>query len=235
VDLILRELHDALTGAGETGPLVLAGHSMGGLYAANFAQAYPARVKAVVMLDPTPPMWFIEMGETIGCGRPERATTQLWMSAFGVGLIRPINPLFGPALAEQRKAIGEFWPKLAAMQSRPSSLQGDWSAGSWACAHPTALVRAPGSLGDLPLLKIIQTPNANRMAEAPPGLSPRQKRNWLAMREAWDDEYITATRQGVLEYAPAGYDHGFPITQADWTYGRIRPFLATLQVAESVP
>ncbi len=41
--------------AGEKGPFVLAGHSFGGLLAANMARRRPASVHALVLLDPTPP------------------------------------------------------------------------------------------------------------------------------------------------------------------------------------
>jgi len=51
-DQIARELLRLLEHAGIRDPIILLGHSQGGLYAQKFARMYPARVRAVVFLDP---------------------------------------------------------------------------------------------------------------------------------------------------------------------------------------
>jgi pimeloyl-ACP methyl ester carboxylesterase len=48
------EVIAALDAAGERGPFIFAGHSFGGLLAANIARRRPDRTAAVVLLDPTP-------------------------------------------------------------------------------------------------------------------------------------------------------------------------------------
>lgn len=50
-----RDLHALLTAAGEHGPYVLAGHSIGGPYALTFAAQYPAQVAGMVLLDSSSP------------------------------------------------------------------------------------------------------------------------------------------------------------------------------------
>lgn len=55
IDTMLSETREALRLAGETGPYVLVPHSMSGLEAAYWAQAYPQEVKAIIGLDPTTP------------------------------------------------------------------------------------------------------------------------------------------------------------------------------------
>ena len=52
------DLHTVLAEAGEQGPFVLAGHSIGGLYAMTFAKTYPDQVVGVVLLDSTSPHQF---------------------------------------------------------------------------------------------------------------------------------------------------------------------------------
>jgi pimeloyl-ACP methyl ester carboxylesterase len=52
------DLHDLLQLAGETGPYLLVGHSLGGLYARVFAARYPHRVAGMVLLDATHPDMF---------------------------------------------------------------------------------------------------------------------------------------------------------------------------------
>lgn len=51
----MEQLKLLLESAGEAGPFVLAGHSFGGLFSANFAHHHPDLVAGVVLLDSTPP------------------------------------------------------------------------------------------------------------------------------------------------------------------------------------
>lgn len=52
------DLHALLAAAGETGPFVLAGHSIGGPYAMTYAAQYPDEVTGMVLLDSTTPHQF---------------------------------------------------------------------------------------------------------------------------------------------------------------------------------
>lgn len=52
---VALDIHDALIGAGVPGPYVIAAHSIGGLYAQQFATDFPADTAAVIGLDPTLP------------------------------------------------------------------------------------------------------------------------------------------------------------------------------------
>ena len=54
VENIASELHEALRQVGVRPPVVLAGHSIGGVYARYYAQAYPGEVSALIGIDPTP-------------------------------------------------------------------------------------------------------------------------------------------------------------------------------------
>jgi pimeloyl-ACP methyl ester carboxylesterase len=53
--LIARELRAALDELGVSGPVVLIGHSMGGVHALRYADLFPDDVAAVVLLDTPPP------------------------------------------------------------------------------------------------------------------------------------------------------------------------------------
>ncbi|MCK8672641.1 alpha/beta hydrolase [Rhodococcus sp. HM1] len=48
---VVAELHDLLTAAGETGPYVLVGHSLGGPLQALYAATYPSEVAGIVLVD----------------------------------------------------------------------------------------------------------------------------------------------------------------------------------------
>lgn len=53
-----RDLHALLREAGERGPFVLAGHSIGGTYALTYAAQYPRQVAGMVLLDSSSPDQF---------------------------------------------------------------------------------------------------------------------------------------------------------------------------------
>jgi len=53
-----QDLHALLAEAGEAGPFVLAGHSIGGPYALTYAAQYPDEVAGVVLLDSSSPRQF---------------------------------------------------------------------------------------------------------------------------------------------------------------------------------
>jgi len=62
-EAIAHQLHLLLDEAKIPRPLVVAGHSGGGLYVREFAREYPDEVAAVVLIDSTSPQQFDEPGE----------------------------------------------------------------------------------------------------------------------------------------------------------------------------
>ena len=56
-----QDLHALLAEAGEKGPFVLAGHSIGGPYALTYAAQYPDEVAGVVLLDSSSPRQFSDI------------------------------------------------------------------------------------------------------------------------------------------------------------------------------
>jgi pimeloyl-ACP methyl ester carboxylesterase len=57
-DQIATDLHTLLERADITGPLVMVGHSLGGLYVLDYTARYPQQVTGMVLLDATPPTAF---------------------------------------------------------------------------------------------------------------------------------------------------------------------------------
>jgi pimeloyl-ACP methyl ester carboxylesterase len=50
---VARDMKAALNAAGERGPFVLVGHSLGGIFVRDFAAAFPGDVQALVLVDPS--------------------------------------------------------------------------------------------------------------------------------------------------------------------------------------
>jgi pimeloyl-ACP methyl ester carboxylesterase len=71
---VVDDLRALLEAAGETGPYVLVGHSMGGLYVQLYAYQHPDEVAGLVLVDPTPEEFtprLIELLTSLGTPVPE--------------------------------------------------------------------------------------------------------------------------------------------------------------------
>ncbi|MFO6448744.1 alpha/beta fold hydrolase [Erythrobacter sp. NE805] len=227
VEAIIAELMGAVTAAGETGQIIPVGHSVGGLFAANLAQAYPDRVSAAVLLDPTPPSWFVEQQALYGCGPSSPGGLAFWASMFGLGLVPSLNPMNADTPGSPNKALGAIYPTLVNLESRPRSLAAQREALANACRSGLSLVRSPGALGDLPVLMIVQDQPAAEIAkQMPKDLTPREQTNWKLLRAQWERDYVGFTTRGTLVKAPAGSGHYFVLNEPAFTLGEIRKFLA---------
>ncbi|MBU6166088.1 MAG: alpha/beta hydrolase [Alphaproteobacteria bacterium] len=227
LETIISELMQAVTSAGETSRIVPVGHSVGGLVAANLAQAYPDRVPAAILLDPTPPSWFVEQQSLYGCGPTAPGGLAFWASMFGLGLVPSLNPMNADTPGSPNRALGALYPTLVNLESRPRSLAAQREALSLICQNGLALARAPGALGDLPVLMIVQDQSAAEIGkQAPKGLTPRELQNWQLLRAQWTRDYVGFTSRGILMKARPGAGHYFVLTEPAFTLAAIRGFLA---------
>jgi pimeloyl-ACP methyl ester carboxylesterase len=64
--LVARDLHAALTRAGEHAPWLMVGHSIGGPYITVFTAQYPAEVAGLVYVDPSHPDQFAQFNALMG-------------------------------------------------------------------------------------------------------------------------------------------------------------------------
>jgi len=94
-ETVSRELDALLKAAGEKGPFIAAGHSLGGPYARMFAARQGRNVVGLVLVDATPPSFLTMMGEVgmppIGRGAVASFLAShktLFQVADGIGLVR---------------------------------------------------------------------------------------------------------------------------------------------------
>jgi pimeloyl-ACP methyl ester carboxylesterase len=144
---VAADLHRLLEVAGEHGPYVLVGHSVGGVYAMTYAARYPEQVAGMVLLDSTSPRQFTEMKD--------------YPSQYAM-----LRRLYGVAPTLARVGIGHLVPGLSASElPRPAGKQAGAFAVSprtWRTARdelsgfPRAFEQAQAltMLGDKPLVVV---------------------------------------------------------------------------------
>lgn len=146
------DLRALLAAAGEVGPFVLAGHSVGGPYSLVFAEQYPEDVAGVVLLDSTSPRQFTEI-EAYGFqyGVMRRATAVMPVLTR-IGLIPAATPVTrtpdsdpqgGDAMASTVRLQRNARDELAILPTVLEQAQGLSTLGD----RPLEVVTATGSLG----------------------------------------------------------------------------------------
>ncbi|HOU13650.1 MAG TPA: alpha/beta hydrolase [Anaerolineae bacterium] len=173
---IMTELHTLLTRAGEAGPYLLVGHSMGGPLARLFFTLYPQDVAGMVWIDSGHENMprYIPFVQSAFRSFIVLARVGAFLARFG--LIR----LFG----RRRILAGytsvrepEARATLLAQTVRPQFLDalGDETA---TMTWPAQWARAPQTLGDLPVIAL----EVQYDAEVPTGYTPAR---WEMFRAGW--------------------------------------------------
>ena len=170
---MVDELHTLLTNANVEGPVVLVGHSLGGMLMRLYAHDYPDDVTGMVLVD--------SLHEELPVRIPEYARLLkeqagqfgplAWLRAAGIVALAseniPVTGLPDEAAAAYRAVVatGTVFETIAAEMN--------------AAVENCAAVRAAGitSLGEIPLIVLTAG-----LAEPLPGLSPVQNQQW---RETW--------------------------------------------------
>lgn len=156
IENITTELHDVLAQLHVAGPVILVGHSVGGLYARYYAHTYPDQVAAIIGIDP-----MAATKTSLAHGSPSvvegvQAATGLFrvVSTIAPDLIQPPGSAY---TAEERRR----YATMTNWNYGNPSVSDEWSRiganSTKAAMHPFA--------ADLPILEILSTDSVDTIPE----------------------------------------------------------------------
>jgi pimeloyl-ACP methyl ester carboxylesterase len=185
-----RDLHTLLSVAGEHGPYLLVGHSIGGAYALTYAARYPQQVAGMVLLDSSSPEQFTAIpsyaGQYAVVHRVEALTPTL--SRLGLGrVLAAVTSSHLPAAAADEVTA------LTASAHGARSASGEWQV------LPTLFEQAQAltTFGTRPLVVL----TASESAQKTEGWSAAQNR--LAALSTRSAHYLVdSSHVGLLEDRP---------------------------------
>ncbi len=235
-----EELAKLLERAGERGPFVLAGHSYGGLLAANFARRYPGRTAALVLLDASPADAFV-YAPVYGAAALEQLVSDGERGGLAKLFARWADP--EPAMAEaegeigrilrlQNEVLADVKAAMDANRRRPAtsfaqaSIFREFGAGTVTAEVPDIVVY-DGELGDLPVLVVIPDEDPAGIID-PLGLdeaAAERAKNFFKRTRVRYLEVSTDTR---LIHTPPGTGHNYPYETPGFVIEVLRGVLAEL-------
>lgn len=231
------EVVRALQLAGEQGPFIWAGHSFGGLLAANIARRRPDLVHLLVLLDPTP-LETIVFGPRLSALKDMRRGAWLGGLAqlFGVNLLARHHarmaqvPAYKQAMEATQAVLG---PEVAAANTvqanaghffAQASIYSELSPeGVAAVAWDTVVYDR--DLGDLPVWlvgpKDDEDGDIALLPEAQTG-GAQNARRMFHFFAATRERYLATSTRARRIVAPQGAGHNFVYEMPDWTIAVMR-------------
>lgn len=227
----------ALERAGETGPFVWAGHSFGGLLAANVARRRPDLVHSLVLLDPTP-LETIVFGPRLAALRDMRRVAWLggFAQLFGVDLLvrhearsRRV-PAYAKALEATRDVLG---PEVAAARTIEARSGAYFAQASIFSELKPEGVAARGwetvvydrDLGALPVWLVGPKSDSDAgIADLPEAQSgdADNARRMFSFYAASRERYLATSTRSRRVIAPPGAGHNFVYELPAFTIGVMR-------------
>ena len=177
-ETIARQLHALLDLAGVPRPIVIAGHSAGGLYVREYARQFPAEIAGAVLVDSSSPQQIDELPASRASYEAGKrsATSELWHDRLMVwsGWER----LRGGCQETPGKGLQNMAGQYAAQTCRPMFVDGE--LGEYLDFETSAQQAARlTSFGKLPLLILSADPNVQDKS---------MSANAIAGRAVWDRE-----------------------------------------------
>lgn len=184
--LVAKNLHTLLENAGVTGPYVLAGHSMGGLYIREFAYQYPDEVAGLVFVDSV----HENQSRSVEGGRGGMAGTLGNLLSFcstvaPTGVFRIFG--LGNALVGETGLPEEVKSAAIATLNRNTycrTIANEMQTSDEDTSQPTG----PQSLGDIPLIVLVAGRGfSDQENSGPPGMNAEERvqsdQRWLRLQD----------------------------------------------------
>jgi pimeloyl-ACP methyl ester carboxylesterase len=147
---VAADLHTLLSRAGEHGPYVLAGHSVGGTYAMVYAAEYPGDVAGLVLLDSASPQQFTALPDFPGTYSLMRRSTALLPTLERLGA----GPLLSSGVPADLPPAAQAQVQAFAWSTRELRAERDEVA-----AYPAVFEQAQAltGIGSTPLVVVTAT------------------------------------------------------------------------------
>ncbi len=232
----VKQLRDLLECAKERGPFILAGHSFGGLFSANFAHHYPELVAGVILLDSTPPWNVAYVGKLSFSPVLRKAWLGALASHFGLQFL--VEPEISDTDSALSKQLHEVRDLVNALSVQPRSLLAEASVFKSCMDNPLDLVIGKGALGDVPLVLMSASPTVEEQDQLRAeiknmlGLTDFQADNLMHGLRDSADQQVALSSRGRHVPMPSGASHMFPYEYPDMVLEEVRKM--QLSVADSL-
>ncbi len=227
-----EEVIRALEGAGEEGPYIFAGHSFGGLLAANIARRYPDLTASVVMLDATPlDIIFYGVDRSGLAGFRSLGLNLGLRHAFGFYGSLPETP---PA-TRNSDGLVEIEDPMALRNTISATPRFGLAAysifdeltpeGLIPRAHETVVY--DGELGAIPVYLVApgEDPTTEPYAAMVTDSQAKADR-FVAFLKHSRERYLDMSSNSKRIYAPSGTGHVFPDQEPQWLIDTMREIVA---------
>jgi pimeloyl-ACP methyl ester carboxylesterase len=204
---MVTELRALLTAAGEPGPYVLVGHSLGGKNVRLFAGRYPADVAAVVLVDARHEDYDVSIGaeavELENAQTEQFRSLQVALRRFGV--TRGIGPWL---LSNAPPEVGGLPIEYFLLQGQPGSAEANSSENRSKVESNAQLRAEAGSLGSLPLVVLVR------------GIPEPNAAEWASWQDAQRTMAASSSRGQFIVADQSG--HAIQLEQPDLVIAAIR-------------
>jgi pimeloyl-ACP methyl ester carboxylesterase len=215
---IAAELHEALQNAGESGPYLLVGHSLGGIFVRQFARLFPQEVSGMLLVDSA----HEDQLERMPWARKEAQSVQSTFTFLAVLHRLGILRLLGKSLLSRFASVKTEQEKKLFLATMLASRYFETSRDeSLSVLQPLKPGERLTSLGDKPLIVI--------QAGGQPEALPRgyTEERWQQQRRAWDEiqqDLLKLSSNSRLEIAEKSI-HTVQIEQPELVIEAIRRVL----------
>jgi pimeloyl-ACP methyl ester carboxylesterase len=207
-DHIAVELHELLSQANVTGPIVLMGHSIAGIYIRDYASRYPADLAGLIFVDGSTPLQQDNPAfKAAPKGPPQWAGMLLMKSAFRAGVPRLFGLCSRPfngfdAHASKLQAEDQCHAQVGAMIAEMDNIERS--------GYET---RNTGPYGALPILIFSHDPTKSQPKQNPPKWMVGVENAWNQMQDDLLKKEVPIFIQQIRGTAPQPTNYGSTITE----------------------